>query len=110
MERYGDLPRDTQPELVQLGTHPGRQAVPEKQLHQLLCPTSAWSLGPLGWPGGLSHSDPVPQLCLLYPPRLMPRSLWETLTLKTSQETLLRGNGTHGDRKGTWGTDTKAQL
>uniref|UniRef100_A0A8C9P0J1 KASH domain containing 5 n=1 Tax=Spermophilus dauricus TaxID=99837 RepID=A0A8C9P0J1_SPEDA len=58
-------------------------------------------------PGPLPLKDPVPQPCLLYPPRLIPRSLWETLTLKTSQESLLKGNGTHGDRKGTWGTNKK---
>jgi hypothetical protein len=86
-DRCGDLSRDAAATLAVCLTNP------------------MWLL----WAGvrPLSVQNPGPQVCLLFPPRLLSPSLWETLTPETSQEALLRGKGTPGSLKRAWGQNAQ---
>lgn len=80
-----------------LGTQPGR-------VSHCVPPTSMWSLLCSGLnQGPFTIRDRGSQVCLLCPSRPISPALWGTLTLKTFQEALLRGNRTHGDWKGPGG-------
>lgn len=75
-------------------------------LNHCVPPPSMWSLLSSGLNlAPLPIQDPVSQVCLLCPSRWISPSLWETHTLETSQEALLRGRGTQGPGGGLGGRE-----
>lgn len=102
MERWGDVPRDAQPGLVELGTPPG-SASWGSALTEPPCSTPFHVVTSAQCTELRASPNSGLHVSSLSPSRPISPSLWETPTLETSQRALLRGKGSYEDWEGTWG-------